>query len=254
MQIPEYFSQRHTVRQYSDKEISTQQLNAMLDAASHAPNTGNMQWYSVIVTRDDEQKRRLAPLHFGQPQICDANVVLTFCIDLRRFELWCRKREAEPGFDNFQSFVASMIDTSLVAQQLCTVAEMQGIGTCYLGTTTYKARQIAEVLDLPVRVVPVATVTLGYPSSGKVADGGSWRLPVSAWVHDETYHEPSAADIDSWYASLEADPQSQKFIDENNKKTLAQVFTDVRYPRTSAEQFSKAYLDFIKENGFGTEY
>lgn len=250
MQIPQYFTGRHTVRRYSDREITDRQLNAMLDAAAHAPNTGNMQWYSVIVTRDNEQKHRLAPAHFGQPQVCGAAVVLTFCIDLRRFELWCRTRQAEPGFDNFQSFVAAMIDTSLVAQQLCTIAEMQGIGTCYLGTTTYNAGQIAEVLGLPQRVVPVATVTLGYPESGSVDDGASWRLPVEAWVHSETYREPSADDIDRWYESLEKDPQSQIFIDENGKETLAQVFTDVRYPRAAAEQFSKEYLDFIKSNKF----
>lgn len=245
--IDPYFTRRATVRSYSDRHFPDSLLDEMLYAASHAPNTGNMQWYSVVVTRSDEGKRRLAPTHFGQPQVAGAQAVLTFCLDLRRFEHWCRLRRAEPGFDNFQSFTAALIDTCLVAQQFCTVAEKAGLGTCYLGTTTYNAPQIAEALGLPDRVVPVTTVTVGYPAAEAAP---SWRLPAEAWVHSERYADPSDADIERWYASLEADPQSDVFIRENGKETLAQVFTDVRYPRDSAENFSRIYIDFLKRNQF----
>lgn len=235
------------MRRYTDKVLTNDALNSMLQAASHAPNTGNMQWYSVIVTRSAAGKTALAPAHFGQPQVSGAQAVLTFCIDLRRFEHWCRLRRAEPGFDNFQSFAAAMIDTCLVAQQLCTIAEMDGWGTCYLGTTTYNAPAIAAALELPERVVPVTTVTVGWPEA---AVKPSWRLPAEAWVHTEKYSESTDADINRWYASLESDPQSAVFIAENAKETLAQVFTDVRYPRAAAEEFSKVYLDFLRKNRF----
>lgn len=244
---PFSFSSRATVRSYSGRHLSDALLTEMLQAASHAPNTGNMQWYSVVITRDKASKSRLAPAHFNQPQVTGAQAVLTFCIDLRRFEHWCRLNDAEPGFDNFQSFVAACIDTSLVAQQFCTIAEMAGLGTCYLGTTTYNARQIAEALELPRRVVPLTTVTVGYPATPVVP---SWRLEPEAWIHSETYRDASDADIARWYAPLEQDPASERFIAENGKKTLAQVFTDVRYPRGAAEEFSRLYLEFISKNGF----
>ncbi len=219
----------------------------MIEAASHAPNTGNMQWYSVVVTKDASQKRLLAPAHFNQPTVESAAAVLTFCIDLNRFEKWCRISGAEPGFENFQSFVAGIIDTSLFAQQFCTIAEMNGLGTCYLGTTTYNAPQIAEALRLPHRVVPVTTVTVGIPADD-AHTGGTWRLPVGAVMHREFYAEPADEKIKEWYAPIER--ESQHFVDENNKTSLAQVFTDVRYPRASAEYFSKIYSDMLKENGF----
>lgn len=246
MENLEYFNNRSTVRQYAERQIPDAMLRAMLQAASHAPNTGNMQWYSVIITRDAEQKRRLSPAHFGQPSVEGASAVLTFCIDLRRFEKWCRMRQAEPGFDNFQSFVAAIIDTCIFAQQFVTIAEMNGLGTCYLGTTTYNAPQIAEVLSLPERVVPVTTVTVGYPATEPA--GPTWRLPVEAIVHEESYHEASDADIDRWYAPIEA--ADRHFAEENDKETLAQVFTDIRYPRSNAEYFSKIYADFLKANKF----
>lgn len=247
MKEKNFFLHRSTVRCYSERPIDESLLREMLEAAAHAPNTGNMQWYSVVVTRDAEQKKRLAPAHFNQPSVTGASAVLTFCADLNRFEQWCRINRATPGFNNFQSFVAALIDTSIFAQQFCTIAEMNGLGTCYLGTTTYNAPQIAEVLKLPHRVVPVITVTVGYPA----AEGGAtWRLPIDCIMHSEVYEPKSDAEIAAAYKSLEDDPASHKFVAENNKETLAQVFTDVRYPRESAEYFSKVYLDFIQANGF----
>ena len=59
------------------------------------------QFYSVIVTRDDEMKRRLAPAHFCQPMVTEAPVVLTFCADTRRTTKWAECRDANPGFSNF---------------------------------------------------------------------------------------------------------------------------------------------------------
>ena len=242
-----YFATRHTVRQYSDREITDAELTEMIEAASHAPNTGNMQWYSVVVTRDAQAKKTLAPAHFNQPQVEGARAVLTFCVDLARFEKWCRANKAVPGFDNFQSFIAAIIDTSLFAQQFCTIAEMRGIGTCYLGTTTYNAPQISEALGLPDRVVPVTTVTVGY-AADDVNDAPTWRLPVEAIMHSERYEEQTAGQVNGWYAPLEA--ESQRFVTENNKETLAQVFTDVRYAADANEHFSKVYLDFLAKNKF----
>ena len=241
----DYFGSRGTVRTYTDRQISEEELSEMIALASHAPNTGNMQWYCVIVTRDSEKKKALAPAHFNQPQVENASAVLTFCVDLNRFEKWCRLNNAEPGYENFQSFVAAMIDASLFAQQFCTVAEMRGFGTCYLGTTTYNAHQIAEILNLPERVVPVTTVTVGYPS---VPLNPSWRLPVEAIMHNENYIESTDEQINSWYNPLELD--SQHYVEENSKETLAQVFTDIRYPKDSNEFFSRIYLDFISRNKF----
>ena len=82
-------------------------LAEMLEAASHAPTTGNMQLYSVIATRNPEKKKALAPCHFNQPSVMAADVVLTFCADFNRFVKWCECREAKPGYDNFQSLMTA---------------------------------------------------------------------------------------------------------------------------------------------------
>ncbi|KAA6312145.1 FMN reductase [NAD(P)H], partial [termite gut metagenome] len=128
---------RTTIRKYQPKDVPSDLLANLLDASFRASNTGNMQAYSVIVTKDADMKARLAPAHFNQPMVKNAPVLLTFCADFRRFSKWCEERNACPGYNNFQSFMNATMDTLLVAQTFCTLAEEQGLGICYLGTTTY---------------------------------------------------------------------------------------------------------------------
>ena len=168
-----YFTRR-TIRKYESREVDPGLLERLLMAGIRTSTTGNMQVYSIIVTRDQEMKRRLAPAHFNQPMVTEAPVVLTFCADFNRFNKWCRQRQAEPGYDNFLSFMTAAIDALLAAQTICNAAEEEGLGICYLGTATYNADKIIEVLDLPKGVVPVATVTLGWPA---VAPEQPERLP-----------------------------------------------------------------------------
>lgn len=247
MDYKEYFSNRCTVRRYSSLEVSDSLLKEIIEAASHAPTTGNMQLYSVVVTRSDNGKQALSPFHFNQPSVVGCNVLLTFCADFNRFVRWCEVSDANPGYDNFQSFVTALLDTALFAQQFCTIAEMRGLGCCYLGTTTYNAPQIAETLGLPHRVVPVMTLSVGYPEGDAVK---SDRLPVSCIMHLEKYQDYNDEDIRMIYAEKEGREDSRKFIAENNKTTLAQVFTDVRYNKENNEYFSKVYRDFIESKGF----
>lgn len=242
-----YWTDRRTVRQYTDREIDDAMLRDMLTKASHAPTTGNMQLYSVIVTRDPAMKHRLAPAHFNQPQVEGCDVVLTFCADFNRFGKWCELRDAKPGFDNFQMFICGVLDTALFAQQFNTIAELNSLGCCYLGTTTYNAAQIADTLELPPMVIPVTTLTVGYPVEGSTVE--SDRIPVGGIMHDEVYRDYTPAMIDDVYGQKEEREDSRRFVEENNKSTLAQVFTDIRYPRATNEQFSKLYLDFIRRAG-----
>lgn len=238
---------RRSIRKYKATPVSDTLLKQLLEVAARSSNTGNMQTYSVIVTRDEKQKEKLSPAHFNQPMVKQAPVVLTFCADYNRFSEWCKCRQAEPGYDNFQSFVAAAIDAIVWAQTFAVAAEHEGLGICYLGTTTYNAHQIIEALQLPRLVVPVVTLTLGYPDEMPDLQD---RLPIEAILHDELYHEANEADIDKWYAEKESLPAMKNFVKENQKETLAQVFTDVRYTKKNNEYFSKVFLDVLKKQGF----
>ncbi|MCU4154462.1 NADPH-dependent oxidoreductase [Carboxylicivirga sp. A043] len=236
-----------TIRQYTNQKIEESLLNEILEAGVRASTTGNMQVYSIVVTQDEAMKEKLAPCHFNQPMVTKAPVTLTFCADFNRFNLWCKQNNAEPGYDNFLSFVTAAIDALLVAQNVCVAAEAKGLGICYLGTTTYLADKIVDILGLPKGVVPITTVTLGYPAEEpKQVD----RLPLEAVVHHETYKDYSEALINELYADKEELEENKAFVAENNKESLAQVFTDVRYKKADNEHFSKVLLEVLKNQGF----
>lgn len=247
MNFSDYFKQRRTVRRYSEKAVPAELLRDMLEAAMQAPTTGGMQVYSAIVTTRADLKKALAPCHFNQPQVEQAPVVITFCADFNRFVKWCEASDAVPGYDNFQSFMTATLDAVIFAQQFNTISEMNGLGCCYLGTTTYNAEEISRVLGLPARVVPIVTLTVGYPADEPAM---TERIPAESVVHMETYHDYTSADIRAAYEAKEALPVNQRYVKENGKSSLAHVFTDVRYTREANETFSAKFYDFIAEAGF----
>jgi nitroreductase len=238
---------RRTIRKYTSDPVDEDLLLDILEMGCRASTTGNMQVYSIVITKEGDRKKELAPLHFNQKMITEAPVVLTFCADFNRFNKWCRLRNAGPGYDNFLSFVTAAIDALLVAQTVCIAAESNGLGICYLGTTIYTANKIIEVLKLPAGVVPVTTVTLGWPAEKPEQVD---RMPLNAVIHNEVYMDYADEDIDLYYSEKEDRSDSKKFVTENNKETLAQVFTDIRYKKSDNVHFSNVLLKVLKDQGF----
>lgn len=238
---------RKSIRKYKAQPVSDELLNNLLTQAEHTQTMGNLQLYSVVVTRSEEMKQKLAPAHFNQPMVKGADVVLTFCADYNRTTQWALNRKAHPGYGNFLSFVNTATDALLYCQRFCDLAEEAGLGLCFLGTTIYQPQPIIDALKLPKLVMPIATITLGWPDETPTP---SERLPLSAIRHDETYQPVTAATIDRDYAEKEALPINQHFVAENNVETLAQVFADIRYKASDCEAMSVTLLDALKQQGF----
>ena len=91
------------------------------------------------------------------------------------------------------------------------------------------------------------TVTVGWPAEQPEQVD---RLPLEAIVHEEVYHDYTPQDIDRLYAYKESLPENKQFILENNKETLAQVFTDVRYTKKDSEAMSENLWKIMKKQGF----
>lgn len=238
---------RTSIRKYSSREVSDELLNRLLEEAERTPTMGNLQLYSVVITRSEEGKKALAPAHFNQPMVTGAPVVLTICADYRRTTLWAENRKAHPGYDNILSFMNAATDALLFTQTFCNLAEEEGLGTCFLGTTVYMPKMIIDTLKLPKFVMPVATITLGWPDEQPAL---SERLPLRSIIHQETFEDYTPEKIDDFYAEKENLEVNKEFVRINNVETLAQVFTDIRYTKKDCETMSKGLLDALKNQGF----
>ena len=215
---------RKTIRKYSDKPVSDELLNRLLAEAMRTQTMGNLQLYSVVVTRSADMKEKLAPAHFCQPMVTQAPVVLTICADFNRTTRWAENRKATPGYDNLLSFLNAATDALL-----------------------YTPKQIIDTLKLPRLVMPVATITLGWPDENPPLTD---RLPLQSIIHSETYTDYTPQLIDEYYAEKEALPENEEFVRVNNKETLAQVFTDLRYTKKDNEAMSATMLDALRSQGF----
>lgn len=247
---------RHrSIRRYRPDPIPDDLLTEVLDAGVRASSSGNMQTYSIIVTRDRALREQLYELHMEQSMVLDAPALLTFCADFRRMRHWLRLSDAPDNFDNFMSFLIAAIDATLVSQNVALAAEARGLGLCYMGSTLANCDQIGRILRLPPGVFPVVGYSLGWPDEDPAPRD---RLPLSGIVHDETYHDYSDDGIRDIYSERETRgwerymsyPELRLMIEQSGVRNLAQVYTVVKYTRESHMAFSETVLDYLRQQGF----
>ncbi len=244
-----------SIRRYRPNPIADDLLTELLDAGLRASSSGNMQSYSIIVTRDRALREQLYEPHMEQSMVLDAPVLLTFCADFRRMRHWLRLSDAPDNFDNFMSFMIAAIDATLASQNVALAAEARGLGICYMGSTLANCDQIGRILALPPGVFPVVGFSLGWPDEDPAPRD---RLPLSGLVHYETYQDYSDNDIRAIYADRElrgwerymSFPRLRAMIEGSGVQNLAQVYTVVKYTRESHREFSDKVLTYLQEQGF----
>ena len=245
--IDNYFLKRTSCRNFSPVKIEEDELKNIIYQAAKAPTCGNMQLYSVIITENECNKKKLASYHFNQPAASSAPLILTICADFNRFTKWCEINNADAGYNNFHSFIMALTDAVIFAQQIVTIAEQKGLGTCYLGSVTYNAKEISELLELPDLVIPCVSLAIGYPAQPGEA---TLRLPIDAIMHKEKYRKDSEKDIQAFFEVHDKNTENLKYIQENGKANLAQVFAEIRYPRGSNESLSRKFGNLLREKRF----
>lgn len=255
MTIIDTMHRHRSIRKYKPDQVPDELIRTILAAGIRASSSGNMQTYSIIVTRDQALREQLYQAHMEQSMVLDAPVLLTFCADFNRMRRWLRLSDAPDNFDNFMSFMIGAIDAILVSQNVALAAESQGLGICYMGSTLANCDQIGRVLRLPANVVPVVGFSLGYPDEDPALRD---RLPLDGLVHDETYHDYSderireiynERNVKGWerYMSF---PDLRRRVQEAGVENLAQIYTVVKYTRESHRRFSKKVLDYLAEQDF----
>lgn len=190
-----------SIRRYSARPIDGAWIDGLLNQALQgSSSSGNLNMVSVVKTTDPERKRRLHELHFEQPMVLQAPLVLTFCADTFRTRSWLAQRQARLGFGDFISWHVAAFDAIILAQTTTLALESHGLGICYMGTTLHAMGDIAAFLELPDHCLPVTSLVVGWPDE---APPPRDRLPPAAWIHDERYRRPTAGDIDRHFAERE---------------------------------------------------
>ena len=236
---------RHrSIRRFTDKPVDNALLEEITNCGLRASNTGNMQLYSIIATRQEPLRSELCKLHFGQ--CATAPLWLTVCTDVNRYHHYCRVNGCDEPYGNLLWFISALVDASLCAQNICLAAESKGLGFCYLGTVNYNTRQIADLLQCPKGVVPVIAIAMGHPAEeGRTSE----RLGTDAVLHSEVYHDPDDKEIAATHAVRDNDPFNRRMVEENGTRNYCERFTTKRYPREMNTAVSNDLLQFLRDSG-----
>jgi nitroreductase len=244
-----------SIRKYKSDSVPETLLSEILAAGIRASSSGNMQTYSIIVTRDRDIREQLYAPHMEQSMVLDAPILLTFCADFNRMRKWLKLNEAPDNFDNFMSFMIAAIDATLVSQNVALAAEAKGLGICYMGSTLANCDQIGNILALPKGVFPVVGFSLGYPDEDPVPRD---RLPLDGLVHNEVYQQYTDEqiskiyldrDVKGWERYMKIDWLRQ-MVENSGVENLAQIYTRVKYTRESHQEFSQTVLDYLHKQDF----
>ncbi len=77
MNLQETLKWRYAVKQYSDKEVSDTDLNAIIDAINLSASSAGMQPYRLFVLKDENLRKKLGAASFNR-QIVEASHLLVF--------------------------------------------------------------------------------------------------------------------------------------------------------------------------------
>lgn len=258
VELPDLLASHRSIRSFRPDPIPQELIEKVChEAIIGASSSGNLNCVTLVLTKDGERKRRLFELHSEQEMILEAPLVITFCADWWRTREWLRQRQARDNFNNLLGFMVGACDAMIWAQNICLGFENEGLGICYMGTTLFRMKEIGDFLSLPETCIPITTIVVGYPNENpKKRD----RLPLEAFVHDETYKPPTKEDIDRIFAEREVRgwerymsyPELAKMAEERGITSLAQFYTsEIKYSPEFFVECSERIREVLIEKGFG---
>ncbi len=173
MNVFEAIKSRRSVRAFTQKNVSEEEVEKLIDAARWAPSAGNIQPWEFIVVRKPETKRKLSIAALDQTFIEEAPVVIVVCANQIR---------SGRGYGARGIHLYCLQDTAAATQNLLLAACARDLATCWIGA--FREEEARKALNLPEGIRPVAIIPLGYPAKKPMARS---RRPLSEILYYETY-------------------------------------------------------------------
>ncbi len=239
-EITRGLKERKSVRAFTDKKISEEIKNEILLCAVNAPTAGNQQLYTILDIREQELKERLAVTCDNQPFIAEADFVLIFCSDFKKWydafnDTGCEPRELSVG-----DFLLSVNDALIAAQNAVVAAESFGIGSCYIGDIMENCEIHREMLNLPEYVFPAAMLVFGYPQSSQIKRQKPERADMKFIVHTDRYKD---------FTKEEREELFSKKTSVKDYEAWMKAFCNRKYNSDFSVEMSRSVREYLKQYG-----
>ncbi len=173
MELDKVLRLRRSVRQFNGKNLSWKHLTDILEAATLAPSSGNIQNWVFIVVREKKNVETLTELLPPEQRwAAKASVLVVVCSDTERVkQMYGARGEALYAVQNCAAAIQNML---LKAAEL-------GVSSCWIGH--FEEKDLAQTLALEKDIRPQALLAFGY---GEVSEEKP-REPLSSCVYFETF-------------------------------------------------------------------
>jgi FMN reductase (NADPH) len=199
--VLELYAHRRTRRHYKPEPLAAGDLERIIEAGRRAPTGALGQIYSVVRVTDAGLRQRLATLSGHQQHIRDAAEFFVFCLDMHRTRRLLEHRGSTYAAGPRIAVHYGTMDALLLAANIATAAEALGYGTCFIGGVLNNLDTLAHELQLPEGVLPVVGLTIGVPDEEETPPRKP-RLPREVVFHENAYHKPTPADLDTAYRAM----------------------------------------------------
>jgi FMN reductase [NAD(P)H] len=238
-------------RRYKPDPVPDEQVEIALAAALSAPSKSDLQQIAIVLVKDKAKQATIGSWIPDMPWIAQCPLFIVFCGDHRRMRRVSELRGKPFPNDTLDMFMNAAVDTGLVMQNFITAAEGLGLGSCPISVVRNHIEKLAELLDLPPGVFPVAGLCVGYPSQ---AGWISMRLPPALTVHTDRYDdgnfEKLVDDYDRRREAVHATPrENQRFVDTWGHAERYGWSEDKARQYSVPERHN--FGPFIRRHGFG---
>ena len=225
-EIMNALNQRKSVRVYTEKEISQEDKESILNAALQAPSAGCQLLYTILDITDQNKKERLVHLCDDQPFIAKAKMVLVFCADCRKWLSFYREAGLTPRKPGAGDLLLAVEDALIAAQNAVTAAESLGIGSCYIGDVMENAEEMKELLSIPEYVYPACMLVFGYPTEQQKERKKLERFRLTDIVCENAYQDKDGEEIRSMFEGKIGDKEYEEWMEAFWKRKYESDFSN----------------------------
>ena len=166
---------RYSCRNYDERPVAEDDLQAVLQAGRVAPTAANRQPQRILVLNTPDNMRKLATCtHYA----FNAPAALIVCYN--RLRIYVRRYDGKEFGD---------VDATIVTTHMMLEAAERGMGTCWVGS--FNPFKLREAFCIPDEFEPSSILILGYPDEEDRPHAlHSQRFDLSATVFDNDFETP----------------------------------------------------------------
>jgi len=239
---------RRSVRKYTDRKLSKEELETIIRAGQQAPFASQL--YSVLYSTE-------GPIAFGAP------IRFVICVDAHKLEQFMKLRGWDIVTNDLSLLLLGMQDAAYMAENMVIAAESLGIGSCFLGEGSLNASRIETLskrFGLPNRVLPMVELVMGYPDEDFPTRP---RYPLGFTLFENKYPELSDEEVREAMKMMDDGYLEQEYYKRYDAKIKREDGRQDDYTLDNyswSEHISRkwgqwakspnALLDTLKERGF----